>query len=63
MRDVWSRLPTLKAAVTPTFGEILKIDSKKVCRKLQGASVNMVAWATNVENERGGVLISVLTDS
>ena len=53
MRDVWSRLPALKAAVTSTFGEILKVDStKKVCRKLQGASVNMVAWATNVGNER-----------
>ena len=62
VRDVWSRLPTLKAAVTSTFGEILKIDStKKVCRKLQGASVNMAAWATNVGNERGEVLISVLT--
>ncbi|KAI0231538.1 hypothetical protein LSAT2_018107 [Lamellibrachia satsuma] len=62
VRDVWSRLPTLKAAVTSTFGEILKIDStKKVCMKLQGASVNMAAWATNVGNERGEVLISVLT--
>ena len=64
VRDVWSRLRTLKAAVTSTFGEILKIDStKKVCRKLQGASVNMAAWATNVGNERGEVLITVLTES
>ena len=32
VRDVWSRLPALKDAVTSTFGTILKIDSTKVCR-------------------------------
>ncbi|KAK2143968.1 hypothetical protein NP493_4354g00007 [Ridgeia piscesae] len=64
VRDVWSRLPSLQAAVTSTFGRVLKIDStKKVCRKLQGASVGMAAWATNVGNERGEVLITVLTES
>ena len=64
MLDVWSRLQALKAAVTSPFGEILKIDStKKVCMRLQGASANMAAWATNFWNERGEVLISVLTES
>ena len=60
VRDVWSRLPSLQAAVTSTFGQVLKIDSTKVCRKLQGASVSM---ATNVGNERGEVLITVFTES
>ena len=32
IRDVWSRLPGLRAAVTSVFGSILKVDStKKVC--------------------------------
>ena len=32
IRDVWSRLPELRAAVTSVFGSILKVDStKKVC--------------------------------
>ncbi|KAK2190173.1 hypothetical protein NP493_87g02043 [Ridgeia piscesae] len=49
-----TQLPSLEAAVTSTFGWVLKIDSAmKVCRKLQGASVGMVTWATNVGNGRG----------
>ena len=64
VRDVWSRLPILLAAATYVYGTVLKIDStKKVCRKLQGAAANTAAWATNVGNERGEVLISVLTQS
>ena len=64
VRDVWSRLPALRAAVTSTFGTILKIDStKKVCKKLQGECANMASWTTNVGNERGEVVISVLTES
>ena len=50
--------------MTSTFGRIIKIDStKKICRKLQGTSANMAVWATNVGNERGEVLITVLTES
>jgi len=64
VRDVWSRLPELKAAITSTGGSILKIDStKKVCRKLAGAAAHTATWATNVGNERGEVLMSVLTES
>ncbi len=64
VREVWSRLPALLAASTSIHGSILKIDStKKVCKKLQGAAANTASWATNVSNERGEVLVSVLTES
>ena len=33
---------TALAAVTFTFGQVLKVDSTKVCKKLQGASINNV---------------------
>ena len=45
----------LLAAATSTYGSILKIDSTKICKKLQGAAVNTASWATNVGNERGEV--------
>ena len=64
MRDAWSRLPELQAAVSSIGGSILKIDStKKVCKKLLGAASGSATWATNVGNERGEVLTSVLTES
>ena len=64
IRDVWSRLETLKASATSIYGTILKIDStKKITRKLQGASANSVSWCTNVGNEKGEVLLSILTTS
>ena len=64
VREVWSRLPALLAAATSVYGSILKIDStKKICKKLQGASANTASWATNISNEKGEVLISVLTES
>ena len=34
----------------------------KVCRKLQGKGAGSASWCTNVGNERGEVLISVLTE-
>ncbi len=61
-RDVWSRLPELPHPFM--LGSILKIDStKKICEKLQGECANTASWATNVGNERGEVVVSVLTDS
>ena len=87
IRDVWSRLHELKAAVTSAFGSILKVDStKKVCsymcmtintrympffisispqvvKKLQGAAAGSATWVTNVGNEHGEVLMSVVTQS
>ncbi len=63
-RDVWGRLPSLLAAATSIYGSILKIDStKKVAKKLQGAEADTANWATNVGNEHGEVLVSILTDS
>lgn len=63
-RDVWSRLPQLLATATSVYGKIIKIDStKKICKKLVGASGGTATWVTNVGNERGEILISVVTVS
>ena len=63
-RDVRSRLPQLLATATSIYGRILKIDStKKVVKKLQGAAADTATWVTNVGNEKGEVLISVVTES
>ncbi|XP_067117109.1 uncharacterized protein [Osmerus mordax] len=60
--DVLSRLDEVKARVTSVFGSILKMDStKKVTKKLAGNAANTAAWVTNVGNEHGQVLVSVLT--
>ncbi|XP_055750777.1 uncharacterized protein LOC129831422 [Salvelinus fontinalis] len=62
--DVLFQLEDFKARVTSIFGSILKMDStKKVTKKLAGAAHGTAAWATNVGNEYGQVLIPVLTDS
>ena len=64
VRDVYSRIDVLKAAATSVYGTILKIDStKKICKKLQGLAANKASWATNVGNERGEIVQSVLTSS
>ncbi|XP_071963285.1 uncharacterized protein [Antedon mediterranea] len=60
--DVMRRIDELKASITSTFGRVLKIDStKKIVKKLAGYASGTAAWATNVGNEHGQVLISVLT--
>ena len=61
IKDVWSRLPQLLAAATSVCGSILKIDSTKVLKKLMGAAADSANWATNVGNERGEVVLTVLT--
>ncbi|XP_051778746.1 uncharacterized protein LOC127526673 [Erpetoichthys calabaricus] len=61
-RVVASRLDETKARITSIFGSILKMDStKKVIKKLAGAAAGTAAWVTNVGNEHGQILISVLT--
>ncbi|KAM4597228.1 uncharacterized protein V3H82_023052 [Fundulus diaphanus] len=61
-RDVLSRLPEVKARITSVFGSVLKMDStKKVTKKLAGAAANTAGWCTNIGNEHGQVLVSVLT--
>ncbi|XP_024148415.1 uncharacterized protein LOC112158940 [Oryzias melastigma] len=62
--DVLTRLDEYKARITSTFGSILKMDStKKVTKKLAGAASDLATWATNVGNEHGQVLMSILTCS
>ncbi|XP_019746145.1 uncharacterized protein LOC109528225, partial [Hippocampus comes] len=62
VRDVLPRLEDNKGRLTSVFGNILKMDStKKLTKKLAGESAGMAAWVTNVGNENGQVLMSVLT--
>ncbi|XP_078795050.1 uncharacterized protein LOC144988490 [Oryzias latipes] len=61
-RDVLGRINEVKAKITSVFGCVLKMDStKKVTKKLAGAASGTAAWCTNVGNEHGQVLVSVLT--
>lgn len=63
-QDVLQRLDEIKASITSLYGRILKMDStKKVARKLAGHSYGTATWATNVGNEYGQVVMSVLTAS
>ena len=58
VRDVYSRINQL------FYGTILKIDStKKVTKNLQGLAASTASWATNVGNERGEIVHSMLTSS
>ena len=58
-RDVMRRLPEFLAAASSVYGGVLKIDStKKICKKLRGASERTATWVTNVGKNRGGVGIS-----
>ncbi|KAG7524491.1 hypothetical protein JOB18_012650 [Solea senegalensis] len=60
--DAMTRLDDTKARVTSIFGEILKMAStKKITKKLAGAAAGSAACMTNVGNEYGQVLVSVLT--
>ena len=60
--DVFQRLPEIKANITSVYGLILKLDStKKIVKKLAGYFGRTTVWATNVGNEHGHVLISILT--
>lgn len=64
VRDVYSRIGTIRASITSVYGTVLKIDStKKITKKLQGTAANSAAWCTNVGNEKGQVLVSLLTTS
>ncbi|XP_062393947.1 uncharacterized protein LOC134082321 [Sardina pilchardus] len=51
-----------RTQIMSTFGKVLKYDStKKICKKLSGDGKGTAEWCTNVANERGQILISVLT--
>ncbi|CAK6982380.1 hypothetical protein KUCAC02_027906, partial [Scomber scombrus] len=57
--DVLTRLDEFKARIMSTFGSIIKMDSTKMA----SAASDTAAWVTNVGNEHGQVLMSVLTCS
>ncbi|XP_068581262.1 uncharacterized protein [Cebidichthys violaceus] len=60
--DSFARLEEMSAKVTSVFGSVLKMDStKKITRKLSGHAAGTIQWVTNVGNEHGEVLMSVLT--
>jgi len=62
IQDVLYRLDEIKAGITSVFGRILKIDStKKIVKKLAGPAAKTALWCTNVGNEHGQVLTSVMT--
>lgn len=64
VKDVTARLHTeLLPALTSIGGQYLKVDStKKVLKKLGGAARGSAAWVTNVGNELGQIVISVVTE-
>ncbi|XP_059384593.1 uncharacterized protein LOC132118638 [Carassius carassius] len=51
-----------RTQIMSTFGKVLKYDStKKICKKLSGDGKGTAEWCTNVANELGQILMSVLT--
>nr|XP_061797805.1 uncharacterized protein LOC133589111 isoform X1 [Nerophis lumbriciformis] len=62
VREFLPRMEITKARITSIFGSILKMDStKKMTKKLAGEAAGTAAWVTNVGNELGQVLMSVVT--
>ncbi|KAK0152989.1 hypothetical protein N1851_005364 [Merluccius polli] len=60
--DILSHVDEMKGVITSTYGRILKMDStKKITKKLAGVIGDSAAWMTNIGNEFGQVLNSVLT--
>ncbi|XP_062329379.1 uncharacterized protein LOC134029309 [Osmerus eperlanus] len=60
--DILSHLEEMKGVITSTYGRILKMDStKKITKKLAGSIGDTAAWMSNIGNELGQVLNSVLT--
>ncbi|XP_062399917.1 uncharacterized protein LOC134089490 [Sardina pilchardus] len=63
-QDLLCRLEETKASITSQFGRILKMDSaKRIVKKLAGESNATSSWVTNIINEHGQVIMSVLTAS
>ncbi|CAL8340966.1 unnamed protein product [Boreogadus saida] len=60
--DILSHLDEMKGVITFTYGRILKMDStKKITKNLAGGIGDSAAWMSNIGNEFGQVLNSVLT--
>ena len=64
LKDVWNRLPELLAKCTSIYSSIVKINStKKAVKKLQCRAAGSGSWVTDIGNEHGKGLVSVLTDT
>eukprot|EP00057_Strongylocentrotus_purpuratus_P011045 XP_011665519.1 PREDICTED: uncharacterized protein LOC105438869 [Strongylocentrotus purpuratus] len=60
---ILSYIEEVKASITSIFDRVLKLAStKKMVKKLAGHADKTAAWVTNVGNEYGQVLMSVLTE-
>lgn len=60
--DVLDRIDYIKAHMTSLFGTVLKMDSTNtMANKLAGEVRRTAVWGTNIGNEHGQVLMSVLT--
>ncbi|XP_057709694.1 uncharacterized protein LOC130927717 isoform X2 [Corythoichthys intestinalis] len=56
------KIEDYRTQIMSTFGQVLKFDStRKICKKLSGEGKGTAAWCTNVGNEQGQILTSVLT--
>lgn len=63
MKDVISRYEEDLSKITSVLGRVLCMDStKKITRKLAGEGKDTAQWCTNVGNEDGQILVSVLTE-
>ncbi|CAB1435238.1 unnamed protein product [Pleuronectes platessa] len=61
-KDILTRLDDVKARITSTYGNVLKMDSlKKITKKLAGTAKGTAKLLTSVGKEYGQVLISVMT--
>ncbi len=49
--EVHQRIEEIKAKVTSTYGDVLKLDDKKVTKKFARIARGTAAWAINVGNE------------
>ncbi|XP_013384277.1 uncharacterized protein LOC106154470 [Lingula anatina] len=63
-KDIMTRVDEVKASITTTFGSILAMDStRKITKKLAGHVSKTAQWLTSINNEKGEILVSVLTAS
>ena len=60
--EIVQHVQEMQGVITSTYGRILKLDStKKITKKLAGGIDGTAAWMSNVGNEYGAILNSVLT--
>ena len=60
---MYTYIYTCMCMYTPIHEPVISCTSPQVVKKLQGAAPGSATWVTNVGNERGEVLMSVVTQS